>query len=296
MKHEFCLNERIPDKSLLWSHDFYDSQLEIRTIVAKSKRTPDLYQLQRAAMSLAQQHFHRGFSFGVCDDRRALVVTTPSSEMIATEMKSQLRFKLNKVSKSCRSIRVDYAAAWDGETKVLYRWPKKHRLSKEIFLELKFLAPGTISMTCRPKGKNKGSELWALYPVHGALSVLPAKTLLGQDTNSLKSWVNELRIREGLIPLDDQNRALSETGYRLSQSLSIRHDRVQLKKEKTFLKKHRIRFLGENRVKAESTKDMAWLLWNSPRHRSLLMNPHATHFSLSEAGQKNMSLAVLVFR
>ncbi|SMF45934.1 hypothetical protein SAMN06296036_1148 [Pseudobacteriovorax antillogorgiicola] len=295
MNQTFCPKQQIPDRQAIWQADLFDTSLEIQSVSPKTNVSVSIKQLSQAAQKIATRSGHKGYAFGICPNRVAWVITTPAPQPLMETIDHSVQIKLTPLTEACRAVRIDFAATYGGDTRALYRWPQHEAISPTLTIEPKFLPPGTLSVTCKPKNKYRGPELWALYPVHNMKPVLPARNLIQESPSSLKAWVNEIRIREGLPPLSDQLDALQETGERLSQKMTVSHDRRLIKREKTFLKKNQIKFLGENRVQARSTNDMAWLLWNSPRHRSLLMSPRATHFSLATQTTPQKSLAVLVF-
>ena len=119
--------------------------------------------------------------------------------------------------------------------------------------------------------------------------------LNSQDIASFNDWINTVRLQAGLNLLKDDNIHLQASSKRLAKRMTVRHDRRQLRQERKTLSEHELELLGENRVEGVSYEEMAWLLWNSPRHRNLLLNPKATHVSIGDKVKNQRSLAVLVF-
>jgi hypothetical protein len=75
---------------------------------------------------------------------------------------------------------------------------------------------------------------------------------------------------------------------------SLSHDRLLLKKTAALLEDTaKLRLIGEDRVKGKDAHAMAWLWWNSPRHRSLILNTEATAAGLAARGLGEEQLAVL---
>jgi hypothetical protein len=64
--------------------------------------------------------------------------------------------------------------------------------------------------------------------------------------------------------------------------------------QKRLLAKRKINILGENRVKATTNEQMAWLLWFSPTHRQLLLHKKATALGFDVARLQHEKLLVLV--
>ena len=74
---------------------------------------------------------------------------------------------------------------------------------------------------------------------------------------------------------------------------NITHDRSLLKKVGEDLKAKKTKLLGENRVAAPTTERLAWLLWNSPSHRSLLLHKNASVIGIHESIAQGERFAVI---
>ena len=122
-----------------------------------------------------------------------------------------------------------------------------------------------------------GPELWALIPIkNAAQAAVPRLALASKDSEELIPWIQAIRKLHKLAPLQTTNPLLRRFATQLLSDFSIRHPRpLLLQARQQLLTKH-IKIIGENRVKANSLEEMAWLLWNSPSHRSLLLNKDAT--------------------
>lgn len=295
METHFCMSGTSPDRHDFWAGKVFDSNIEIQTITPKTQIPVALHQLKQASKKLALRQNHGGYGYGICKNGSAWVISAPSPQALVQSQDSMLEIKLTPLKKKCRSIRIDYAPQNLAKTRQLFLWPKTHIYKDLANINSTFLKPGTLALTCLPEDKTRGPELWALIPVHGNSFSFPLRSALGTDLVSLKTWVNQLRIMEDLPPLEDQLAPLDSSGTRLSKHMSVSHNRTLLTQEKKRLQKQQIHLLGENRVKGTDTRDMAWLLWNSPRHRKLLFSPSATHFTLGTQTGGNTNLAVLIF-
>ena len=80
----------------------------------------------------------------------------------------------------------------------------------------------------------------------------------------------------------------------LSIDTSVAHDRLLLKRVAAGLGSHDLHFVGEDRARAADLSRVAWLLWNSPRHRALLLDKSATHAGIAIKEVRGEMLAVVV--
>jgi hypothetical protein len=130
----------------------------------------------------------------------------------------------------------------------------------------------------------------------GSLAKLKLPQALQPDgRQSLGGWVNHLRQLVGRNPLHLNQGFLKRMSQQtIRHHRGIRHDRRELRRIHQTLSRHQFTFLGENRVKAASFRDMAWLLWFSPRHRSLLLDAEATHMGWQVSKQGTEYHAVML--
>ena len=138
-------------------------------------------------------------------------------------------------------------------------------------------AKGYASVLCSPKiFSASGPREWALIPVGGAKSnardIAPVAGFLNEA--ELLAWINQKRTEERLPELK-LDRELTDAARGLLNGQTIRHDLRALNTAKTSLLKRGIEGLGENRVGGNNLAEAAGLLWISPAHRDLILNPKA---------------------
>jgi uncharacterized protein YkwD len=90
----------------------------------------------------------------------------------------------------------------------------------------------------------------------------------------LLAWINQKRTEERLPELK-LDRELTDAARGLLNGQTIRHDLRALNTAKISLLKRGIEGLGENRVGGNNLAEAAGLLWMSPAHRDLILNPKA---------------------
>lgn len=110
----------------------------------------------------------------------------------------------------------------------------------------------------------------------------------------LMSWINAVRRAESLKPVVFKN-SLNDEASVLAIDPTLTHNRAMLRKVGDSLDAGNVRLIGEDRVKGRTAEVMAWLLWNSPRHRALLLDKSATVAGLAVKDLRDETLVVLVF-
>jgi uncharacterized protein YkwD len=141
-----------------------------------------------------------------------------------------------------------------------------------------------------------GPVLWYLTPLFGGPQTLPPESEAlshGELSRSLALWINKIRYKEGLKALHFDRDLEIFAGF-LAKNGSLMHDRYQLKSIFHKMKDSHVSPLGEDRVRAPDALTMAWLLWNSPRHRGLLLSPEATAIGVGSRTLGAESLAVIL--
>ena len=292
--HTLCESANYPSPSQLWEQGIFDGGIELQTVVPKGQKALRLSQLKKAAYKLAMRYGHRGFAYGICPNMTAWSMSSPAPYSMVKDFESNfLKLKLSTIHSYCRSVRIDYASELGRELRKLFSWREKKQL-QDATINIRYLRPGTISVTCRPKDPSKGAELWSLVPIHGFSGSLPYDAKLGDQLETLAEWVNLVRHKNGLYPLVVEKSFLSRSAQRLSSRFGSSHDRRMLKLEKKNLASHNINFLGENRAISTNYAEVAWLFWFSPRHRALIMSDRATHLAVAETRGRGQLQVVLV--
>jgi hypothetical protein len=143
---------------------------------------------------------------------------------------------------------------------------------------------GVVTVTCShdsaqiQRAAYKGPELWYAIPTgKGPASRVPAE-------KSLITWINQVRKLENLEPLKSVKLRRAPD---LSRDETPLHDRKKLREIAVLARnQQKLSLVGEDRVIARSTEDAAWLLWNSPRHRDLLLSKDARSIMVQETINK----------
>jgi hypothetical protein len=287
-----------PPTSELWKHGIFDAGAHVYILSATKKAPNSLSNLEPMAKSFADESHHLGYTFGSCSKFRHWVATTPSP-MNLSQKAGVFRLSARRVRSYCQWFRIDYAHAKHGKPRRLFK-SKKGVSTKNIAINTGLLERGSLSVTCKPRHpKWLGPVLWSLQPVkEGPLDkpLLTQQLSMKKRDGALHTWINRVRQDMGLNTLDTASKPFAEiTKPLISQNLSIQHHRGDIRKVSKGIKEQNGKFLGENRVQAKSFEEAAWLLWNSPRHRSLLLNSKATHLATLGKRLKSEELSVMVF-
>ena len=119
-----------------------------------------------------------------------------------------------------------------------------------------------------------------------------------EENVDLLAWIKSSKGKLKLKPLSLNKNALLKASRELaSVNSSVRHDRKGLiDVRKRLLEESSLVLIGENRVRSDDLGRMKWLLWYSPRHRSLLLDKDARELALFRKEQADGSrLLVLLF-
>lgn len=279
----------------LWEAGIFDGQMEASWI--RADRSIDAEQLAAAAEAQAKELKHQGYAYGICGSQQAWIISTPAATPILISRSDGLITLNSSALAACAQFEVDAAAALEGTPRSLLSKRKPHRQALQINPAL--LEPGSLSVTCHPPDPaRRGPELWALMPIGEWDRTQFPKAKVGSDDNftfsELRAWLQAIRVEHALPQLKSDQPLLARFARELSTHTSIRHPRPLLRSQAQELKKQRGSWLGENRVKAFSPEDMAWLLWHSPQHRRLILNPKANAVGLEISQSRPEKLLVMV--
>lgn len=280
----------LPTKA--WTLQVFDAQVEGRRITPMGGLKLSQEQLDRKAKTLARLRGAGGYASGLCKDGTGWAVAMPASAAIIAEKNRRVKLPLTDLAANCESYRADFAAAGEGQPKAL--------AIVAGGLPADRLGDGVIGVTCQPKAPRwRGPTLWFLYPTgNGPAASVPEAEIFAESpampvADLLAAWVNRVRIKEGLKALEFKAELTEQAGL-LAVDGSLSHDRNLLKKTAALLADTaQLKLLGEDRVRGKDAASMAWLWWNSPRHRALLLNPDATSGGLASRGLGEEQLAVL---
>jgi hypothetical protein len=273
-----------------WQAGVYDAQVEGRFLEPVAGRPVTSADAARKARTLADAKRYGSYASGTCANGAAWALAFPSPTGLAkADAKGRLRLPA-ALDDACKSVRADFAAAASGQTKAL-------SIAGNA-VSVAGLGDGTLAVTCQPRAPRwQGPVLWYLAPVGAGPAKEPpeadALAAAAPVPSTLASWINRVRRSEGLAALESAPE-LDAFAKDLAADGSLVHDRQQLGKVADQLKARELRFLGEDRVKGPDARAMAWLLWNSPRHRALLLGKDATTLGLGLRAVGGEQLAVLV--
>ena len=288
-----CQSQSPLEARELWQLGVFDAQMQAAWIDADEPIA--LADLLEAAQQQAAKSLHQGYAFGLCDSRRAWIVTSPAPAAILRREADSIVAATSLLQGSCTHYDLDTAEAAKGMPRSLQK--KSLPTTDNVVINANFLKAGTVAVTCHPPGPaTRGPELWALMPVGRWDYTKVPDFDAGQYQGSagLKRWIEQLRASHSLKPLHLNKPIMKRYARELLQATSIRHPRALLLTQAAELKKKKGKFLGENRVKASSSSEMAWLLWHSPQHRRLLLNKEANALGLELSRLDLDELAVLV--
>ncbi|MBP6218713.1 MAG: hypothetical protein KA436_09015 [Oligoflexales bacterium] len=286
----------------------FDAQIEGFRVESEGEQELSLELLQKMAVQHKKRSYN-GLAMGFCPSAKgrkksAWVAYTPAPTPVV--LAEHQIFLPKEVPKYCRSI-VAYTAQRDRG-----RAEKIDLETRTAVIDLPKSFEGTLSYTCQSAEKNGLlPKLWYLIPIgEGPREIPPLweqamRRTRESSEETLFRWMELIRQREGLLPLpspstfqkeidlsSNQDRfpgldsLLREMVFPVdfSESFFLRkeptkevidHDTQAIKKLKQYFESQKAQLLGEERSVGRDFKEMAWLLWNSPRHRNLLLHPKA---------------------
>lgn len=269
-------------KAELASLGLYDAQLELAFV-----KSPDL---KIFAQKFADENGHRGYSFGTCKDKRQWVVSTPAAvEIVEVDVKRKiLSLHYQALAKDCVSFDVDAIEEGKDQPRSLVREEAPSKSFDRI--ELRDTRFRTITLTCHPMDKSKaGPELWAMVPL-----LPPEKIPDLTNEADLLEWIQGQRKKNRIPHLETAAKSLQAVADESALQKDLHHPHALLMSKKALLKGQNVELLGENRAVATSFSGLAQLLWNSPSHRRLLLNPKANAIALNTSQKGDEKLLVMV--
>ena len=284
--HHICNLKKQPTPKDFWSKNHFDSDVSIQVIRKKSNNPHSQLDLKNFSKSLAKKNRHHGIAYGSCNNKKAWIASLPAPYPLQFNKKI---LNLKKVQNSgiCKKILINYASQKKGNAyKIKTKKSGIYRVKRQNLM---------ISINCVPKKpKWVGAQPWFLFPSEKIPERSPFNFLKGDKVNNLLSWINKIRRKEHLNPLRyAQSNTVKLALQTLSQSQNIIHDRKLLFQMKKVLKKKSWTLLGENRAISTSLDQLTWLLWYSPRHRSLLLSKKA-NFIYFDLDQSPVTVLILL--
>lgn len=287
-----CANQP-PDPEALWQMGIYDAQIEGLRLSSKGHdKDVLLATAQKKSRILARMRHFGGHAYGVCaDGSKAWGLAVPSPEPISILSDSgKVSLPTASLKARCESFRVDFANEDGGQPKIV-------KLGKNALASIAGMGRGVLSMTCQPRAPRwQGPVLWALVPSSKDLGIKIPFLPEGQPRSiedALSHWIGQIRAKEGVAPLMIHSE-LQHYADLLAIDGSLRHNRTQLNIIARKLRNTTTSPLGEDRVRAGDLASMVWLLWNSPRHRGLLLDPAASSLGIGTKNLGSETLAVIL--
>jgi hypothetical protein len=285
----------IPTTRELWRHNFFETQLDAAWIRSADAKQPLIAEdLATIAQEQAHAKQHLGYAYGLCSPHEAWILSSPSRAPLIQRTSEGLKFDIKAMHERCAKVALHYAKVSGDRPKELTKI--KSSTEETLVLHPELLEPGTIGLTCYPADTRLGPELWTLVPIHDAKteSIPHFASHHREGTKGLIQWIQDIRTAQGLPLLKTEIPLLRNFAKQLVADPSIRHPHAKLMAHKRLLAKKKINILGENRVKATTNKEMAWLLWYSPTHRQLLLHKSASALGFNVARLPHEKLLVLV--
>ncbi|MEY4631096.1 MAG: hypothetical protein RIQ81_1216 [Pseudomonadota bacterium] len=278
----FHLDEAAKARAL-WSSGIHDADVDFFTAT-----TPLTESAARQALAKHSASNRRSFAFGECPTENKKRGQSPRAWVAAFRAPTAPIIEGEKIAlppgTGCRDFFVRSLG------------PAGRSSGVQVQMDGKFAIPaadGTVTVTCSHDEKDKtisrhGPELWFAFPAgKGPAAEVPGRnSILAQKDPAAGFivWINHLRAIEKLPPVEP---VTFKGAPNLTRNATALHDRKQLAKIADLAKKqHGLTLSGEDRVMAKTRDDAMWLLWNSPRHRDLLLAPEATQIMV-QASQNN---------
>jgi len=295
--NKIVCNSHIPTHPLdLWKLGIYEAQIAGKIFKPFQDKGLQEDYIRVQARNYADKNNHHSFAWGTCQNNSSWIASFPAGGRIHTLNKKKYTVSRETLDANCRSYQADYVAASGGHKIAL---AFKTNAQDELEIDGSELDNGVVSISCLPKTPEwQGSTTWFLAPIkHGPTAKAPfidSAYIFGKTKINFIKWINQIRAQEKLPPLQTSDLNLEKATRSLAFSEEIIHDRRSKKMVEELLEKSHLEIVGENRVKGRSYIELAWLLWNSPRHRELLLSPKATHLGIHIKEVGPLKFAVLL--
>ena len=289
-----------PEKAgILWDAGIYDASVNFFTVDQKLDE-PTARKFAIGAASIDT----RSFSFGHCPREKAGVKKNEKSWLALFTAPTPAKITGNRLTIGDLSSCAEVSARWIGPSGVSRPLEKKSDESKDGFWELP-AKDGVATVTCghdQPPTKTSdlGPELWFSIPTgKGPPDRAPHQELLANAADPKKSfmtWINSVRADEKRLALERIDEAMGMPGAPdLTTASTPLHDRKALRRLKeSGKKKPGLELTGENRVVTATMADAAWLFWNSPRHRDLLLDARSSQALIQSKTNKGQGIVLSI--
>jgi hypothetical protein len=251
----------------------YDAQIDIRLIESIAGTNLSEKMLTKKSKALAAMKRYLGYTQGLCSDRKGWVAALPAPGPLLRTADG-FEIKSDAIKTSCKTHRFDFASTSAG---------RSQRLPDSRKIRTTKLGEGIVEVTCQPSFPRwQGPVVWYMAPTSiNALADKPKLTDTDDRAGALSLWIASIRSKEGLNPIIS-NDALKRAAELLTIDSSVTHNRANTDSMREKINAtDSLRVLGEIRVRGQTTEDLAWMLWHSPRHRDLLLQNEATTYGLA---------------
>jgi len=276
-------NSHIPTHPLdLWKLGIYEAQISGKIFKPFQNKGLQEDFIQVQARNYAGKNNHHSFAWGSCKNNSSWIASFPAGGRMKTSHRTKYAIAKDTLDSNCKKYQADYIAALGGK-KVPLKFTQNDE--NELVIDASKLADGVVSVSCLPKTPEwQGYTTWFLAPIkNGPPAKAPfidSSYVFNKTKINFIKWINQIRIQEKLQPLKTNDLNLEKATRSLAFSEEIVHDRRSKEMVENLLEKSNLKIVGENRVKGRSYIELAWLLWNSPRHRDLLLSAKATHLGI----------------
>lgn len=270
------IQDGLPMHLVFWGRGVFDAQVEGMRFRTAGAVAVDADQARARAQALASGLNYRGYGGAVCPDGSAVAVAFPSPIKIEFDQ-GLARIPVAALKENCRDYRADFVGREGGKSRFVPLTSGDVKIAD--------FAAGMLSVSCTPRVPRwMGPVTWYAVPTQqGPAQIVPEVQLLdlaGSELAGLRAWIAAMRRRENLAAVTFDDAALERAAKSLAAGGSLAHNRRMMKSEAAKALPSGFVLLGENRVRAATLRELAWLLWNSPRHRDLLIDGSATHLGL----------------
>jgi uncharacterized protein YkwD len=276
----------------------FDAQVEVLLMKPKDPAPKELTaaasqrlltMIQRRALEVAEKSEQLGYAFGICADGAAWAVTFPAPfPIIVADGELNIPAQAGKETCSKGSISVLYVSESKGRAVAV-------PLSRNLTAKLPE-RPGYIGVMCTANAfPNSGPREWAIIPVAGVTAhVETGASASGSSTETLLlAWINEKRKAELLTPLV-LDKEFSAAAAGLVAGRKIHHDIHALTLTRMALVRSGREPFGENRVAGRTVSELENLLWMSPAHRNLILNPAADAAGITVSQDSHGMFSVII--
>ncbi len=245
--------------------------------------------VQKRALEVAEKSEQLGYAFGICADGAAWAVTFPAPFPV-TVADGELNIPAQAAKDICAhgSINVLYVSETKGRAVSI---PLSRNLTAKLPEH-----PGYIGVQCTANAfPNSGPREWAIIPVAGVTAHGdPIASDVGTPPEILLlAWINEKRKAELLTPLT-MDKEFSSAAIGLLSGKKIHHDIHALTRTRMALVRTGREPFGENRVAGRTISELQNLLWMSPAHRNLILNPAADTAGMTVSQDSHGMFSVIV--